>query len=123
MDAATAQNPIIVDSFGGDAPQSTGIDPMEIRWAFNGVVREKFLEGLECNIPILPYAKWFAVRLFYTRREFHSTDETLPRETDVIVTAADVQAYLEFALAGKNPNNNSDLGLKFGFVGGPDSTG
>lgn len=102
--------------------RSQEADPMAIRWAFNATVREKLLEGSECNRAVLPYASWFEVQTFNTRRENHSTDDTQPREMVVTIPAAKVQEYLESALAGKNPNINvPNLGLQIGFVGEMDT--
>lgn len=113
---------IQIESLAAESVSDFSVDPMTLRWGFNAAVREKLLDAQECGIPILPFAKWFPVENFRTRREFHSTDETQPREMEIVVPAGDAQRYLERHLAGKNVNITvPDMGLQIGFAGERDA--
>lgn len=91
-------------------------DPYKVRWGFNGVVREKFLNARETGIGILPFAKFFPITSFNTVKEFHTTDDTQPKESMVTIPAAAAELELVRNLAGQNETIKvPDLGLKIGF--------
>lgn len=117
MDTAFATAPIKVAAFHADTPERTGTDPMVVRWGFQGVLREKTLEGNRAGFHGLPRAKWFPLARFSTPEEVHSTDETMERERHVMKTALSVERYLGEVAGGRDDHGNRvDNIPDFGFV-------
>ncbi|HXG86116.1 MAG TPA: hypothetical protein VNI84_19000 [Pyrinomonadaceae bacterium] len=119
--SAATQSPIIVDTYQLKAVD-VDTNPLEVRWAFNPVLRDKILNARECDIARVPFAKFFPIKTFSTPREFHTIDWTQPRETFVQITANEAQTSIEEALAGKGAQNRTDWGLKVGFLGERDTS-
>lgn len=108
-------------SFIVDAPEAqtmaTGINPMEIRWGFNPVQRDKILTARDCGLHKIPFGRFFAIERFNTRREFHTTDELLPRENLTTVSATEAEDFIKDSLGGTNAQVTTNWGLKVGFYG------
>lgn len=115
----TATAPIKVAAFRSDTPERTGNDPMVVRWGFNGVVRDKYLEGNRAGFSGLPYGSFFPLARFTTPEEVHSTDETMERERLVTKTAESVERYLGEVIGGRDAfGNRLDNVPNFGFEAG-----
>lgn len=115
----TATAPIKVEAFRNDTPERTGKDPMVVRWGFNGVVRDKYLEGNRAGFSGLPFGSFFPLARFTTPEEVHSTDETMERERLVTKTAESVEKYLGEVVGGRDARGNPvDNVLNFGFMSG-----
>jgi len=118
----TATAPIKVAAFRSDTPERTGKDPMVVRWGFNGVVRDKYLEGNRAGFSGLPYGSFFPLARFTTPEEVHSTDTAMERERLVTKTAESVERYLGEVIGGKDAFGNqleniANFGFEAGFYG------
>lgn len=115
----TATAPIKVEAFRSDTPERTGKDPMVVRWGFNGIVRDKYLEGNRAGFSGLPFGSFFPLARFTTPEEVHSTDTAMERERLVTKTAESVEKYLGEVVGGKDAHGNQlDNVPNFGFASG-----
>lgn len=92
---------------------------MVVRWGFNGIVRDKYLEGNRAGFSGLPFGVWFPLARFTTPEEVHSTDEAMERERMVTKTADSVEKYLGEVVGGKDAFGNQLQDVpNFGFASG-----
>lgn len=117
MQATQQIQEIVVDNYDVNAMSQVDTNPLEVRWGFNPVQRDKILDARNCGIAKVPFARFFPIRSFKTPREQHSIDWTQPKEISEIVQAEEAQRFLEDALAGKNAQVPIDWGFRVGFFG------
>ena len=108
---------IIVDRYDVNPLSHVDTNPLEVRWGFNPVQRDKILDARLCGVAQVPYARFFPIRSFRSPREKHSIDWTMPKEEIETIPAELAQREIEQSLAGKNAQVPQDWGLRIAFVG------
>lgn len=92
----------------------------EIRWGVQVAQRDKILNPRDCGIARVPYGRIFPIISFSTPREVHSTDDTMPKEQLTVIAASEAERVLRESLAGEGVQENSNWGLRTGYIGDGD---